>query len=92
MSNTRHKGITDIEPWGEPYFKVSVQWRRKRVVVYVPKWKYKNALRQAVIIRNRIERKMGKPRTEKMVRSSGVFHQRRGSSDEIIIIEWSRDL
>lgn len=90
MSNTGFKNITDMEPYGEPYLRVSVQWRHERVVVYVPKSKYKDPIKHALNVRNSIERLLGKPRTEVQIRSSGIFHKRLGTGSEIEIIEWNR--
>jgi hypothetical protein len=90
-SNTGYKCITDMEPHnGDPYLRVSVTWRKETVVEYIPKWKYKNPLRYAVRRRNRLEREMGKPRTEKFIASSGTLIQRMGTGKKTRRLEWER--
>lgn len=90
MSNTGFKGITDMEPYGVFYYKVSVSWEGETVCKYISKNEHR-ALVTAVRLRGEIEQDIGKPRTEMHIRSSGVFHQRVGRSKRIKVVEWERE-
>jgi hypothetical protein len=68
MSNTGHKGITYLPDQG--VYKVTVGWRGKVVTRYV-RGKHPKDLRQAVAVRNRVEKSLGKPRTDEVLRSFG---------------------
>ena len=69
MSNTGQKGITYLPDQG--VYKVTVGWRKKVVTRYV-RGGHPKDLPQAIRVRNGLERKLGKPRTEGILRSSGV--------------------
>lgn len=90
MSNTGFKGITDMEPNGEPYYRVAVMWRNESLTSYVPKTS-RSALRLAIGVRTSFEIQLNKPSTEKIIRSSGVFHRQIGKSEKIRVVEWERE-
>ena len=48
-----------------------VQWKGKRRQRWIPDNRYQDPFNQAVRARNRFEKELGKPRTEKQIRSSG---------------------
>jgi hypothetical protein len=68
MSNTGQKGITYLR--GQGVYKVTVGWRGKVVTRYV-RGEHPKDLPKAIRVRNGIERKLSKPRTEEVVRSFG---------------------
>jgi hypothetical protein len=68
MSNTGHKGITYLPDQG--VYKVTVGWRKKVVTRYL-RGKHPKNIAKAVSLRNEIEKGLGKPRTEVVLRSSG---------------------
>jgi hypothetical protein len=79
MSNTGQKGITYLPDQG--VYKITVGWRGKVVTRY-HRGKHPRALKEAVAERNRIEKSLGKPRTDDVLRSFGYAQgrawQRRG--------------
>jgi hypothetical protein len=79
MSNTGQKGITYLPDQG--VYKVTVGWRGKIVTRYL-RGKHPKDLKKAVGVRNAVEKRLGKPRTEGVVRSFGYAQgkawQRRG--------------
>jgi hypothetical protein len=74
MSNTGHKGITHLPDQG--VYKVTVGWRGKILTRYV-RGKHPRDLAQAIRLRNTVERELGKPRTEEILRASGVAQGKR---------------
>jgi len=80
MSNTGQKGITYLPDQG--VFKVTVGWRGKIVTRYL-RGRHPKDLAKAVRVRNQVEKGLGKPRTETVVRSFGYAQgqgwQRRGA-------------
>lgn len=73
MSNTDLKNITRVDHAScmlEGYL-VRVQWKGKRRQIWIPDNRYQDPLNQAIRWRNRFEKELGKPRTEKQIRSSG---------------------
>jgi len=74
MSNTGQKGITYLPDQG--VFKVTVGWRGKILTRYV-RGKQRKDLPKAIAVRNGLERKLGKPRTEVILRSSGIAQGKR---------------
>ncbi len=69
MSNTGQKGITYLK--GQGVYKVTVGWKGKVVTRYV-RGKHRKDLPKAVNMRNSLERALGKPRTNEILRSFGV--------------------
>lgn len=86
MSNTGHKGITDMREWGESYFRIGVMWAGVNDQRFVKMGRfYQVSLRKAINLRNKMEREVGKPRTERVVRFDGPMAKRlklSGGSDE----------
>lgn len=80
MSNTGHKGISYLPDQG--VYKITVGWRGKVVTRYV-RGKHPKDLKEAMAVRNAVEKKLGRPRTEEILRSSGFAQgrawQRRGT-------------
>ena len=74
MSNTGHKGITYLPDQG--MYKVTVGWRGKILTRYVA-GQHPKHLSRAIRLRNAVERKLGKPRTEEILRSSGIAQGKR---------------
>ena len=68
MSNTGHKGITYLPDQG--VYKVTVGWRGKVVTRYV-RGNHPKDLPKAIRVRNEVEKKLGKPRTDEVLRSFG---------------------
>jgi hypothetical protein len=68
MSNTGQKGITYLRDQG--VYKVTVGWRGKIVTRYV-RGSHPKDLPKAIRVRNGVEKKLGKPRTDEVVRSFG---------------------
>jgi len=69
MSNTGQKGITYLPDQG--VYKVTVGWRGKVVTRYV-RGRRRTDLPKAVKVRDSMERALGKPRTNQILRSFGV--------------------
>lgn len=69
MSNTGHKGITYLPDQG--VYKVTVGWRGKILTRYV-RGEHPEHLARAIRVRRELERKLNKPRTEEIIRASGV--------------------
>ena len=69
MSNTGQKGITYLK--GQGVYKVTVGWKGKVVTRYV-KGPYRVGLPKAISVRNALERALGKPRADGILRSFGV--------------------
>lgn len=80
MSNTGHKGITYLSDQG--VYKVTVGWKGKIVTRYL-RGKHPKDVKKAVALRNQVEKRLGKPRTEEVVRAFGSAQgqgwKRRGS-------------
>ncbi|HMK09510.1 MAG TPA: hypothetical protein VK449_10825 [Anaerolineales bacterium] len=68
MSNTGQKGITYLPDQG--VYKITVGWRGKVVTRYL-RGKHPKDLKKAVGMRNQVEKKLGKPRTDEVLRSFG---------------------
>ena len=68
MSNTGQKGITYLRDQG--VYKVTVGWRGKIVTRYL-RGKHPKDLKKAIGLRNEVEQKLDKPRTEEVLRSFG---------------------
>jgi len=73
MSNTGHKGISYLPDQG--VYKVSVGWKGKVTTRYL-RGEHPKDLKKAITLRNQIEKKVGRPRTETIVRSSGYAQGR----------------
>lgn len=73
MSNTGHKGVSYLPDQG--VYKVTVGWRGKVHTRYL-RGRHPRDLEKAIQLRNQIERKVGRPRTETIVRSSGTVRDR----------------
>jgi hypothetical protein len=73
LSNTDLKNITRIDRPQDHLvgYLVRVQWKGKRRQCWIPDNRYQDPLNQAIGARNRLEKELGKPRTEKQIRSSG---------------------
>jgi hypothetical protein len=73
MSNTEHKGITRVDRPKDHLvgYLVRVQWRGTRMQTWIPDNRYQDPLNQAIRWRNRFEKELGKPRSERLIRSSG---------------------
>ncbi|HSB90868.1 MAG TPA: hypothetical protein VLD63_12675 [Anaerolineales bacterium] len=69
MSNTGQKGITYLPDQG--VYKITVGWRGKVVTRYV-RGRRRTDLPKAVKVRDTLERALGKPRTNEILRSFGV--------------------
>jgi hypothetical protein len=74
MSNTGRKGITYLKDQG--VYKVTVGWKGKILTRYV-RGKHPREIAKAIRVRNQAERALGRPRTEDVIRSSGVAQGRR---------------
>jgi len=85
-SNTGRKCISDF---GSSY-RIAVMWRGDRRIEWLEKSDYRDPLKAAVRLRNRIMRELGAPVTERWVRSSGVFNQRIGTSRRVARRPWFR--
>ena len=68
MSNTGQKGITYLPDQG--VYKVTVGWRGKIVTRYL-RGNHPKDLKKAIGLRNEVEQKLDKPRTEEVLRSFG---------------------
>jgi hypothetical protein len=68
MSNTGQKGITYLPDQG--VYKITVGWRGKVITRY-ERGKHPKDLKKAVGVRNKIEKQLGKPRTDEVLRSFG---------------------
>ncbi len=68
MSNTGHKGVSYLP--GQGVYKVTVGWRGKVLTRYL-RGSHPKDLKKAIQVRNQVEKKLGKPRTEAVLRSSG---------------------
>jgi hypothetical protein len=73
MAESGHKNITRIDRPQDHLegYLVRVQWKGKRRQAWIPDNRYQDPLNQAIRWRNRFEKELGKPRTEKQIRSSG---------------------
>ncbi|HSR48517.1 MAG TPA: hypothetical protein VLL77_11110 [Anaerolineales bacterium] len=69
MSNTGHKGVSYLPDQG--VYKVTVGWRGRVHTRYL-RGSHPKDLKKAIQLRNQIEHKVGRPRTEDIVRSSGT--------------------
>ena len=86
MSNTGHKGITDMRDWGLRFYRVQVQWNGVREQLYISIENEPDAdLLEALAMRDQMEQEMGKPRTERHIRHDGVMHLKQGG-----VVKWSR--
>ena len=68
MSNTGQKGITYLPDQG--VYKVTVGWRGKVLTRYV-RGNHPKDLPKAIRLRNQVEKKLDKPRTDVVLRSFG---------------------
>ena len=73
MSNTGQKGITYLPDQG--VYKVTVGWKGKVVTRYV-RGRRRVDLPKAVKLRDSLEKALGKPRTNKILRSFGIAQGR----------------
>jgi hypothetical protein len=73
MSNTGQKGITYLPDQG--VYKVTVGWKGKVVTRYV-RGRRRTDLPKAVKVRDSMEKALGKPRTNEILRSFGVAQGR----------------
>jgi hypothetical protein len=73
MSNTGQKGITYLPDQG--VFKVTVGWRGKVVTRYL-RGRRRPDLPKAVKLRDSMEKALGKPRTNEILRSFGIAQGR----------------
>lgn len=69
MSNTGQKGITYLK--GQGVYKVTVGWKGKVVTRYL-RGRHRADMPRAVQLRNSLEKALGKPRTNEILRSFGT--------------------
>lgn len=76
MSAIGHKGISYVKGKRWTGYKITVQWKGKLLTKYLS-GRHPRDLRKAIRIRNALERQLGRPRTEEIIRSSGVAQGKR---------------
>lgn len=76
VSAIGHKGISYVKGKRWTGYKITCQWKGKLLTKYFP-GKHPRDLKKAIRIRNQMERALGRPRTEVVIRSSGVVRGKR---------------
>jgi hypothetical protein len=76
VSAIGHKGISFVKGKRWTGYKITCQWKGKLLTKYLA-GKHPRDLKKAIRVRNSLERLLGRPRTEMVIRSSGVAQGRR---------------
>lgn len=71
-----HKGISYVKGKRWKGYKITCQWKGRKLTKYLG-GEHPRDLLKAIRVRNVLERQLGKPRTEWIIRSTGVSRGRR---------------
>ena len=76
VSAIGHKGISYVKGKRWKGYKITCQWKGRKLTKYLG-GKHPRDLKKAIRVRNAFERQLGKPRTELVIRASGIGGGRR---------------
>ena len=76
VSAIGHKGISYVKGKRWKGYKVTCQWKGRKLTKYLG-GEHPRDLKKAIRVRNALERQLGKPRIEGVIRSTGVAQGRR---------------
>lgn len=76
VSAAGHKGISYVKGKRWTGYKITCQWKGRLMTKYFPGEHLRDLLK-AIRVRNALERQLGKSRTERIIRSTGVSRGRR---------------